>query len=347
MAKLPGTSFSPLVAILVVLVGCESRAQPVPVAAETPVRIATVRHSVRALPIRTGGRLAPKTRIPLSFKTGGLVEKLYVDEGDAVEAGQLLATLDLSEINARLNQAERTFERAQRDLRRMEGLYRDSVATLEQVQNARTAYDFSSSELEVAHFNRTYSEIRAPADGRILKRKVEAHELVSAGVEVVSLGASEAWVVRAGLADRDVVKLNLGDTARLRFDAFPGAEFQGWVSEIAASADPLTGTFEVEVTVASTGHRFKEGFIARVDLFPRSREPFAIIPAEALVEADGLDGIVFTLDEATRRVHRQPVRIAHVLNDSLAISDGPESAPTVVTDGAAYLHDGDRVSVAR
>jgi RND family efflux transporter MFP subunit len=309
------------------------------------VRVADVTHEVRSIPIRTSGRLAPKAEIKLSFKMGGIVQDLLADEGRAVKAGQLLARLDLSEIDARVQQAESAFEKAERDADRIEALYRDSVVTLEQAQDSRTALDVARSDLRVAAFNRRYSEIHAPAEGRVLRRLVEAGELVEAGDPLFILGASQGWVVRVGVPDRDVVKLRLGDEARLYLDAYPDDEFTGTVSEIADIADPLSGTFEVEIAVVDAAGRLKSGFIAGVDLFPSAEEALYFIPAGALVEGDGRDGVVYAVDSTSSVARRVPILVAQLLDDEIAVSFGLEAVRQVVTDGAAYLVDGAHVRI--
>ncbi len=331
--------------MLVLLAGCRSNAQEAPVSAPVPVRTAPVSRETRALPIRTSGRLAPKAETRLSFKTSGLIDRFFVDEGDRVRAGRLLARLDLSEIDAQVRQARSAFDKAERDVARMEALFRDSVATLEQLQNTRTARDVAASALEIARFNRRHSEIRAATEGRVLRRLAETGELVTPGQTVLVVGGVKDWVVRAGLADRDVVRLHLGDRAAFRFDAFPDRTFSGRVSEIAEAADPMTGTFEVEVTVEDPEQRLKSGFVAHLDVFPSAGETFSLIPVEALVEADGEHGLVYVFDDATNRVRRQSVRIARLLGDTLAVRTGLERFGAVITEGAAYLNDGDLVRV--
>ena len=331
--------------VLLVVAGCSTKAQPAQTLPSTPVRTATVTHEERALPIRTSGRLAPKTEMQLSFKTGGLIDRFFVDEGSRVRAGQLLARLDMAEIDAQVQQAQSSFDKARRDTDRMTSLYRDSVATLEQLQNTQTALDVAQSGLRIARFNRMHSEIRAPEAGRVLRRLAEANELVTPGKTVLVLGAAQGWVVRVGLADRDVVKLRLGDRAALQFDAYPERTFEGQVSEIAEAADPASGTFEVEVTVADADGLLKAGFIATANLFPSDLEPLFFIPIEALVEGDGRDGIVYVVHENTEVARRVPVRIAQILDREVAVTAGLDSAAAVVTDGAPYLTDGAPITV--
>ena len=85
------------------------------------------------------GTIASKTEARLGFKTGGIIQKIYVRDGDMVKSGQLLATLDMTEINSQVAQANLGVEKSQRDLQRAKSLYADTVATLEQLQNATTA----------------------------------------------------------------------------------------------------------------------------------------------------------------------------------------------------------------
>ena len=330
---------------LVILAGCSSQAQPVQPPPATPVRIAEVTQATRALPIRTSGRLAPKKQMQLSFKTGGLIDKFYVDEGSRVRAGQRLARLDMAEIDAHVQQAQSGFDKAERDVARMEALYRDSVVTLEQLQNTKTAQEVAGSGLQIARFNRRHSEIRAPANGRVLRRLAEVNELVSTGEAVLVFGAAQGWVVRVGLSDRDVVKLKLNDEAALHFDAYPDRPFKGWVSEIAEAADPMSGTFEVEVSVDDADAVLKTGFIARVDLMPSDTAALFYIPIEAPVEGDGRDGIVYAVEAQSETARRVPVRIAEILDDEVAVTAGLDSVATVVTEGAPYLSDGARIQV--
>lgn len=335
-----------LIALLVVA-GCRSNAQPVQTTPPTPVRIAQVTRQARTVPIRTSGRLAPKTQMQLSFKIGGLIDRFLVDEGSRVRAGRLLARLDMAEIDAQMQQAQSSFAKAERDAARMEALYRDSVATLEQLQNTQTAMEVTQSSLRIARFNRRHAEIYAPADGHVLRRLAEVHELVTPGEAVLVFGAAQGWVVRVGLSDRDVVKLRANDKAELHFDAYPDQAFEGWVSEIAEAADPTGGTFEVEVSVADATALLKAGFIARVDLFPSDAEPLFIIPIEALVEGDGREGIVYAVSDTAHIARRTPIRIAQILDDEIAVTAGMESATAVVIDGAPYLADGARIEVVR
>lgn len=358
--RFPLLSVVPLLVVVgaLVLTGCRSGADDASAQSTTgpatanavPVRTAPVVQESRALPIRTSGRLARKAEMSLSFKVGGFVETIRVDEGDRVRKGQVLARLDLDEINARVRRAEASLEKAERDLRRATALYADSVATLEEKQNAQTAVEVAAARLREARFNQRHATIVAPSDGRIQNRRVEEHEQVRPGEPVFEFGAdAEGWVMRVGLADKDVVKLRLGSPAAVTFDAFPDEPVEARVTEIADAADPVSGTFEVELRIDDPAGRLKAGMIGAADITPTQADSLFFVPTGAIVEGDGQYGVVYALRDdpaaaqadtaSVRRVDRRQVRIERLLGDEVAVRSGLEGVDRVVVRGGAYLQD--------
>jgi len=302
-----------------------------------------------SFPIHTAGMVELKERVKLAFKVGGIVSRILVDEGDAVAAGQLLARLDLSEIEARVHKARSAYEKAQRDLERVRSLYQDRVVPLEQLQDAETARDIARSDLEVVEFNLEHSVIRAPARGKILGRFAEAGELVASGTPVLLFATTEKnWILRFGVIDRDMVRLQRGDPADVRFDVYPGRVLSAAVSEIAETADPRTGTFEVELSLEpEPGYPLVSGFIAKVDIHPRSTRRLALVPLQSLVEGEGREAFVFTVDPQTSAARRIPVTIHRIVDDRAAVGGGLDDVDAVIATGAAYLRDGEPVRVSR
>ncbi|HYW08021.1 MAG TPA: efflux RND transporter periplasmic adaptor subunit [Longimicrobium sp.] len=320
--------------------GGEARGEPAPEPA-VAIRTAPVVEEWGTPSVVGTGTLAAKEEVALSFKTGGIVAAITADEGEAVRRGQPLATLAPAEVDAQLRGAEQRAAKAERDLARARTLYRDSVATLEQVQDAATGAEVARADLAAARFNRRHAAITAPADGIILRRAAEAGEMVAPGAPVVVLGVSGGGsVLRVGLPDRDAVRVRRGDAATVRFDAFPGAAFTGRVTEVAAAATRGTGTYEVEVTVDAGGRALASGLIGRVEIAPAARERLRLVPIEALLEADDDSATVYTLTPDGRRARRTPVRIAFLRGDRAAVRGGLDGVREVVTDGAAYLEDG-------
>ncbi len=312
-----------------------------------PVRVAPLAVERVAVPVTATGTLGPKEEIALGFKIGGVAARVLVDEGQTVRAGQTLATLDLGEIDPAVARAQSAADKAERDFARASRLYADSVATLSQVEDAKTGRDVARAELEAATFNRRHAIIVAPSNGVILRRNVEGGELVQPGAAVLVLGSeARGQVLRAGLADRDVVRVHRGDSATVGFEALPGREFTGRLTEIAAAADPFTGTYRVEVTLEGAAG-LASGLVGTVEIRPAADQAVTLVPNAALLEADGLHGTVYALAADGRHAERRAVTIAFLAGERTGIAAGLNGARAVITDGAAYLEDGATVEVLR
>jgi membrane fusion protein, multidrug efflux system len=340
----------PLAALLVLsLSRCgENKAATVPPAEEpVPVKLQPVVFADQGRILQYSGLIASNSEARLSFKIGGIISRIYVKEGDHVSAGDLLATLDLTEIDAQVQQATQNADKAQRDENRIRNLYRDTVASLEQVQNTHTQLTVAVEALRIARFNRQYAQIRATAGGTILQKLMNEGEYASSGTAVLSFNGADRndYVVRFGVSDRDWAVLHKGDKASIAMDAYPGQHFTGVISKMAEEADPQGGTYTVEVTVAPAGHKLAPGLFCNVQLQPPAGRRYAFIPAAALAEGEGSTGFVYTLKADGHSVTRLPVHVAFLQGDKIAISSGLDSVQQVVTEGVGYLTERSLVNV--
>lgn len=320
------------------------------------------------------GKLSLEQEARLSFKTGGIIRRIFVSEGQAVRQGQVLAELALEEISAQTQQArlgeqqaeinvenaKLALRLAERDYQNALGLYRDSVATLEQLQNAEVQLDNARNQLEaakkglamqgeqvdVASFNLRYSKITAPSNGTILKKLAETNELVGPGTPVLLFGSKDkAKVIKVNLTDKDIINVRIGNEAEVRFDPYPGHTFRGTVREVASMADPYTNTYEVEVEVDPEGKTLLSGFIGSVSIFTSNTTSLIQAPIDALIGADGSRGEVFVAENDT--AVKTPVSIFKVEGERLLITRGLDSTDRVVTSGVGYLEDKEPIMISQ
>lgn len=311
------------------------------------VRLVDVAVANATDPIKASGLVSSMHEARLSFKTGGIIEKIYVKEGQAVKKGQLLAALNLTEINAQVQQAQENVGKIERDLKRVSNLYRDSVATLEQVQNLNTALSVAKQSLQIAQYNQGYSKIYAPENGVIVKKIMNEGELVGAGSPLFFFNATNLndWVVKVGVADKDWARLTIGDEAQVTLDAFPDTYFKANVSTLAQGADQASGLYQVELKLNTQGKKMATGLFAKTDIRPSKIQTLPSVPIDAIIEGNGDNAFVYTIQAG--KAHKVNVTLAYINNQRAFVKTGLSGITQVVTDGSAYLIDGTKVKVVQ
>jgi RND family efflux transporter MFP subunit len=329
---------------MILPVSCKHRRPANHLNNEIEVATVKVRKRKESLPINSSGKLVSNKELKLSFKTGGIIQNILVDEGESVAKDQVLARLNLAEIQAKYNQAKLSYNKLQRDFNRTKRLYQDSVATLEQYQDIQTALSIAEAKLQIAKFNLKHSKLIAPSKGKVLKIIAEENEMIAPGRPAIIFGSTDlAWIVKTNIADKDIIKFSRGDSAIAFFDAYPDTEFPGTVEQIASVADPYTGTYEIEIALEQQPQKLVSGFIANVMLFPSKNKFYYIIPVEALLEANGQTGYVMVANDSIAQ--RKKVIIRQIKDSLLIVSEGINESNSVITDGLHYLKPTSKIRI--
>jgi membrane fusion protein, multidrug efflux system len=297
-------------------------------------------------PIEASGLVSSASEARLSFKTGGIIEKIYVKEAQNVSKGQLLATLNLTEINANVQQAAESVHKAERDLKRITNLYADSVSTLEQVQNLTTLLSVAKQNLQIANYNRSYSTIHAPNSGTIVKKNMNEGELAGPGTQVFFMNSTGVndWVLKVGLSDKDWARIKIGDNADVKMDAFSEEKFTGIVSNLGQGTDATSGLYQIEIKLVTNGKKIASGLFGAAKIYPKISKNQASISINALIEGNNQNGFVYTTDG--NKAQKVSIEVDHIADGRVYLKSFPASLKNVITDGSAYLVDGSKIKIA-
>jgi RND family efflux transporter MFP subunit len=320
--------------------GAEKKATEAPV-----VTVAAVTRDGAAGTVRASGMIGYQRETTLSFKVPGIIARIGVDEGDNVRAGQSLASLNLTEYSANVSESEASLRTAEAQLERAKTLFEKGLVAQARLDDAQLAVDRARAARQATGFNRAQGVIVAPASGVILRRSAEPNQNVGAGQPVLMLGETNSGlIVRAGVSASDASRIKVGDSAVVRIANAPNRV--GKVTRIAAKSDATTGGFDVEIGV-TPADGLRSGLVAETDIAASGGGAAGPIraPVLALLDARADQGVVYVVD-AQGIARRRAVQTVGVDADSVLIVAGLEPGERVISSGAAYVRDGQTVSIA-
>lgn len=313
----------------------------IPQASEIRVEVARLEASDALLQLAVPAEVVGSRDALLASTRGGYVERVHVDEGDQVRAGQGLISIDRATASAQRDQAEAQLELAQAELARLEKL--GDLATPQQLQQAGTQVKLAQASFDLADIAFRRAMISAPFDGVVAQVAVEQGEYAAPGNPVARVVQLDPVELSMSVSDRDVVGLREGMTVAVQTDA--NAEIHtGTLQAVSPAADLKTRSWLVKATVDNPDYALLPGMIARVALAEVLASETVVIPQEWLVTR--VHGVgVFVVEEGVARW--RPVRAGRVVRDQVVIEDGLELGETIVVNGQRALADGDPLLVAR
>ncbi len=321
--------------------------------------------------ISFSARIEPRSRADVVAEVAGEVEEVAVSEGDMVESGDLLLTIDseylriqvrqaqsqLDSALAGLEDAQRAYESARREIDRLEPLYREGAVSrqawdsaTDDLEMARRAAERSApaavsgarASLDAARAQLGDAVVRAPLGGEVAVLSVSTGDQVGTGTHLVTVTDRSNVEVVGLLSERQVVQVSQGMTARIGVGAYPDLELEASVGNIGAVMDPGGAGYPVKLLLDNPTGQLRMGMAAEVFVEVERASDVITVPVGALVDRED-DPSVFVVDGET--VQKRSVQIGLSNGDVVEIRSGLDVDEPVVITGQSYLEDGSRVRV--
>ena len=267
--------------------------------------------------ITASGELEAFRKVNVSPKRQGVLEKLYVEEGDSVRANQPLALMDsgdldyrLDELRAQLRSAKAQLNRSQSELQRREALIRQGGISIDDYNSAKSTYEVDKAAVEAAQQRlearlkeRSDLTVRAPFTGVVTARFADPGAFVTPTTSAsASAGASSSSIVElaqglesvAKVPESDIGRIQLGQSASVRVDAFPDRRFPAQVRQIAPRAEKLNNvtSFEVKLQLINPPPELRIGMTADIDFNTGTLASRTVIPTVAVVTEQCKPGVL-------------------------------------------------------
>lgn len=338
-----------LLGLVAALVACSDEKKSPDKLTETEniaVKTYVFKQSDNLLEILGTGTVSTQNEATYGFKIGGVIDRIFVNEGESFNKGTLLASLMMEEIGAGLGEAQLGLDKARRDLRRAENLYRDSVATLEQFQNAKTAYEIAEKQLQAVAFNNAYAHIYATRNGFVARKMANEGEIVESGspIFMVHENQADSWLLNIGLSDKDWAQVEIGNAANIVLDAFPQTNFKGEVFRKSRAADVSNGSYKVGVKVEFNQMVPAIGMFGSAVIYTNRSQEFIWVPYSAIVEADGNGAFVF-VPIGNGKVRKVAIEINGFDTNGVRVVSGLENVKEVVLTNSPFLNESSTIAI--
>ncbi len=331
---------------LLLVTGCGSKEEPaapeVSAVPQKTIQAVVVEAKSTPVPIRVEvtGQVAPIYQATLSSRIQGTIDKLLVREGTKVSKRQLLIQLDSRDLRAELARVNAESENAKAHFDRMSQLYAQDAVSKQEMENATRAYRVAEASRNAVEAQLSYTKVKAPFDGIITEKKVEAGELASPGQPLLKMEDSLQLRLEATVAEGDLRSVSRGDKIPVVIEALGGRELIGIVSQILPAGDPHTHTFMVKVDLPRI-EGLRTGMFGRFPL-QKGVTQTILVPVTALVERGELSSVYVVGSDQVARLRW--VKVGRRFDKQVEILSGISESERVLTDGSRGV-DGAAVQV--
>ncbi|MBK8283856.1 MAG: efflux RND transporter periplasmic adaptor subunit [Ahniella sp.] len=239
--------------------------------------------------------LEPENQAQVVAKASGVLLKLFVEEGDQVVTGQVLAQLDPEKPRLEVQRAEANLKRLENDYRRSSDLFARKLTSSEAHERVRFDLETQKAVFELTKLDLDYTQIRAPIAGVISERMVKVGNLIQLQQALFRIDDFDPLLAVLNVPERELAILKPGQPVAMMVDALGGTPFQGEVDRVSPVVDAQTGTFKVTCAFRDKTNALKSGMFGRVQIVYDQRTDALVVPRDALVEGDG-EVAVYVLD---------------------------------------------------
>ena len=345
-----------LLLLVASLGACEAKSAPEDQDVVRPVKTTTLGPASRQRKLTYSGVVRPRIESAVGFRVNGKVVERFVNVGDRVEIGQLIARLDDTDLKLAEKSATATL-RASRTRRNVASINFDrakpllpkgfiSKAEFDIRQNekdaATSAFDSAEAELHQATNAVSYAALKADAAGIVTSVAAEPGQVLSAGQPVITLAKAGEIEIAIDIPEQEAGRLAIGQHADVSLWAYPNERVDGHIREIAGQADAASRTYAVRIAVNKPPSSMRLGMTASVAIQVDENAAPIVVPLTAVTGSDGAPA-VFVVDPENRVVRKTPVVLDGVKEEGVRIARGLQEGDAVVIAGVQFLSDGMRV----
>lgn len=307
-----------------------------------PVEVALAHTGEISAHLLFNSTIETEAAVEIYPQISGLVKQLNVEEGDRVEVGDTLLSIEDKQLRIAVEEAQANYQYQQTGFKRTEAMFERSLISDQEFETNKYNFEQARLRLERARLELEYAEVLAPFSGVITERYVQVGARVGPSSKLYDLIKLDDLIARVFAPGQYLTTLGNGQQALITSDFLPDKQFQAWVKRISPVVDPRSGTFKVTVGLRDRWEYLRPGLFVNVRIVTDTHTDAVLIPKQAIVY-DGGDRFVFAVvDTMAARIKLQPGFEDTDFIESLA---GIDSGTPIIVVGQNGLKDRTRVRI--
>ena len=315
---------------------------PAVIQAATPVAVETAtpsRSDINAT-YAASASISSDADAPVTARVAGEIVELLVEEGDRVEAGQVLARLDGERLRLEMLSASANLDRARKEFKRNTDLHERGLVSSAMFEGLEFDLESLTASYELKRLNYDYSNIRATISGVVSSRDVKTGENLAAGQVAFRITETTELLAYLQIPQAELTKFAAGNKATVKVASMPNDDFAATIVRISPTIDARNGTFRATAIIDNRDGYLAPGMFGRFTIAYDKHLNALVIPANALLDEDDETTVyVVRNDEVVRR----SVEVGIEEDGRVEILSGLLDDDQVVVVGHSGLRDGSKV----
>jgi membrane fusion protein (multidrug efflux system) len=334
------------IAVLAVIMKIPAKKQEAPATEAPPVNVSVM--TVTAEPqladtFDLPAVVEPNRIVTVSAEVSGRIERIPPEEGNKVQAGDLLIKLNTDLIRPEFESAEAQVKRDQIEFDRMTSLTKENAVTQRDLDNATSQLAISKARFEGISARLERTSIFAPSTGVLNDLLVEEGEFVDTGNPVAQIVDTDTVKVVVEIPERDVAFFGIGNKAEIFANTKGRAEsLVGTITFISELADPRTRSTRTEITLNNKKRLLRSGQIVHVSLTRRILKDAVLIPLLAVIPMEE-SKVVYVVNSSQAK--RREVELGIIRGDQVQITSGLEPGDKLIIAGHRFAAPGQKVNI--
>jgi membrane fusion protein (multidrug efflux system) len=307
------------------------------------VEMAEVTTSELASSVRAVGTLEAEASATLRAEVPGQILDVHFVEGQPLEKGAPLYSIEATVLEAEVNEARANAERSEAALKRADELFAKQLISGTDYDAARANYNVDIARLRSSLARLSKTVIRAPFDGFVGIRRINIGDYATIGQQLVDVVQLDPLRVAFSVPETLLAKVQPGQPVSVSVDAYPDETFAGIIAAVAPKTDVQGHSLEVRASLPNKDLKLRPGLFVRIDVSLGIKPEAIMIPEQAIWPL-GQDKVVYIVEDG--KAYQRRVRIGERKPGAVEISDGLEAGEIIVTAGQMKLFDGASVQAA-